>query len=87
MSLKITTELTIKPGASQTQEEAEAEFVRLFRDYLTLKDSAFQTDYGPDPWGGYTGPTVTAVAVLGPDESTQTVCSGPGNEPKTQFVQ
>ncbi|MGY4541200.1 hypothetical protein ACVWY0_001109 [Arthrobacter sp. UYNi723] len=86
MSLKIITELTIKPGARQTQEEAEAEFVLLFRDYLTLKDSAFQADYGPDPWGGYTGPTVTAVAVLGPDEPTQTGDSGSGNERKTSFV-
>lgn len=87
MGLKIITELSIKPGAGQSQEEAEAEFVRLFRDYLTLEDSAFQADYGPDPWGGYTGPTVTAVAVLGPDEPTQTDHSGSGNERKSSFVQ
>jgi hypothetical protein len=68
MSVTVTTELTIKPGAGQTQEEAETEFVRLFRDYLTLKDSAFQADYGPEPWGGYQGPTVASVVVRGPDE-------------------
>lgn len=68
VSLTITTELTIRPGAGQTQEQAEAEFVALFRDYLTLKDSAFQTDYGPKAWGGYEGPTVAAVTVLGPND-------------------
>jgi hypothetical protein len=68
MSLKITTELNIHPGAGQTQEEAEAEFVTLFRQYLTNKEGAFQTDYGPEPWGGYEGPTVTAVVVFDPDE-------------------
>lgn len=68
MSLTITTELTIKPGAGQTPEEAEAEFVKLFREYLTLPDSAFQTDYGPEPWGGYKGPTVISVIVHGPGE-------------------
>lgn len=68
MSLKITTELNIKPGAGQTQEEAEAEFVTLFREYLTNREGAFLTDYGPEPWGGYNGPTVTAVAVFDPDE-------------------
>lgn len=67
--LTITTELTIKPGTGQTQEQAEAEFVALFRDYLTQKDSAFQTDYGPKAWGGYEGPTVAAVTVHGPSES------------------
>jgi hypothetical protein len=35
MPLTITTELTIKPGSGQTQEQAEAEFVKLFREYLT----------------------------------------------------
>ncbi|MEO3931311.1 hypothetical protein WMO79_00665 [Micrococcaceae bacterium Sec7.4] len=68
MSLTITTELTIRPGAGQTQEQAEDEFVTLFRDYLTMKDSAFQTDYGPKAWGGYEGPRVTAVTVHGPGE-------------------
>ena len=72
MSLKITTELTVKPGTGQTQEEAETEFVTLFREYLTNTDSAFQKDYGPEPWGGYDGPTVTAVTVLGPDEPAET---------------
>lgn len=86
MSLKIITDVAVKPGASQTQEEAEAEFVQLFREYLTSKDGAFQADYGPDPWGGYSGPTVTAVAVLGPDEPTQTGDSGSGNERKSPFV-
>lgn len=71
MSLIITTELTIKPGSGQTQKEAEAEFVKLFREYLTLPDSAFQADYGPEPWGGYRGPTVTAVSVHGPGEPVQ----------------
>jgi hypothetical protein len=68
MSLIITTELNVKPGTGQTQEEAEAEFVVLFREYLTQKDSAFLADYGPEPWGGYEGPTVAAVTVLGPND-------------------
>jgi len=68
MSLAITTEFTIKPGTGQTQEQAEAEFVKLFREYLTLEDSAFQADYGPEPWGGYDGPTVASVTVRGPDD-------------------
>ncbi len=68
MPLTITTELTIKPGKGQTQEEAEAEFVVLFREYLTQKDSAFLADYGPEPWGGYDGPTVAAVTVRGPND-------------------
>lgn len=72
VSLTITTELSIRPGAGQTQEQAEAEFVSLFRDYLTLKDSAFQKDYGPKAWGGYEGPTVAAVSVHGPEETGTT---------------
>jgi hypothetical protein len=70
MSLKITTQLIIQPGAGQSQEEAEAEFLTLFRSYLTNPEGAFQADYGPEAWGGYEGPTVTAVTVLGPDEPT-----------------
>jgi hypothetical protein len=70
MPLTITTELTIKPGAGQNQEQAEAEFVRLFREYLTQDDGVFQTDYGPNAWGGYTGPTVADVTVRGPGEQT-----------------
>lgn len=72
MSLTITTELTIKPGAGQTQEQAEAEFVTLFRDYLTQEDSAFRIDYGPKAWGGYEGPTVAEVVVRGPGEPAET---------------
>ena len=45
------------------------EFLTLFREYLTAKDGSFQTDYGPAPWGGYEGPTVTSVTVLGSEES------------------
>lgn len=75
MPLTITTELTIKPGAGQTQEQAEVEFVTLFREYLTQPDSAFQADYGPAPWGGYEGPTVSAVAVHGPGEPAPTTKS------------
>jgi hypothetical protein len=86
MSLTITTELTIKPGVGQTQEEAEAEFVRLFREYLTQDDSAFKADYGPDAWGGYEGPTVTSVIVRGPDEPANAALSGSGNERMTTFV-
>lgn len=71
-TLTITTELTIKPGAGQTQEQAEATFLVLFREYLTQDDSAFLADYGPDAWGGYEGPTVTAVTVHGPGESSTT---------------
>ena len=68
--LTITVALEIKPGTSQTQAAAEAEFLTLFREYLTQTDGSFQTDYGPNPWGGYEGPTATSVTVLGPDEST-----------------
>ena len=70
MTLNITVELDLKPGAHQNQAAAEAEFLTLFREYLTHKDGSFQTDYGPNPWGGYEGPTVTSVTVLSPDEST-----------------
>ncbi|MCB5280488.1 hypothetical protein [Arthrobacter sp. ES1] len=78
MPLTITTELTIKPGAGQTQEQAEAEFVVLFREYLTTKDSAFQADYGPEPWGGYEGPTVASVTVRGPEEPAIAPLGQPG---------
>lgn len=61
MSMKIMTEFDIKPGAGQTQQEAEASFVKLFDEYLRNDEGAFQADYGPDAWGGYDGPTVTAV--------------------------
>lgn len=78
MPLTITTELTIKPGAGQTQEQAEAEFVTLFTNYLTQKDSSFQADYGPEAWGGYEGPTVAAVTVRGPGEPSPTTTSAIG---------
>jgi hypothetical protein len=78
MSLTITTELTIKPGSGQTQEQAEAEFVKIFREYLTQDDSAFLADYGPNAWGGYEGPTVAAVIVRGPGEPATT---GPADPP------
>lgn len=67
-TLTLITELTIKPGAGQTQEQAEAEFAVLFREYLTQDDSTFRADYGPEAWGGYTGPTVEAVTVRGPGD-------------------
>lgn len=72
MSMKIMTELDIKPGKGQSQEEAEAEFMVLFRQYLTNKEGAFQADYGPEAWGGYDGPTVTAVRSVVPAEPAQT---------------
>lgn len=86
MSLIINTELTIRPGVGQSQAEAEAEFAQLFTEYLTQTDGAFQTDYGPNAWGGYDGPTVTSVIVRGPGEPANTAPSGSGNERKTTFV-
>ncbi len=38
--------LTIAPRAGQTSEDAAAEFLTLFREYLTLEDSVFRADYG-----------------------------------------
>lgn len=70
MSLDITVKLDVKPGENQTQEEAQVEFTKLFRDYLTQHDSQFRIDYGPETWGGYDGPTVTDITVVGPDGST-----------------
>ena len=35
----------------------------LLVSYLTQPDSPFISDYGPDAWGGYDGPFVTAVDV------------------------
>ncbi|WP_026534627.1 hypothetical protein [Arthrobacter sp. H14] len=67
--LVVSVVLDLKPGTSQTQAEASMEFLTLFREYLTAKDGSFQTDYGPAPWGGYEGPTVTSVTVLGSEES------------------
>lgn len=78
MTLSIRVDLTIKPGGQQTQEAAEAEFVALFSDYLINKEGTFQTDYGPEAWGGYEGPTVTHVSVVcaqKPAEACQaTIC-------------
>lgn len=71
MTLSIKVELTIRPGNRQTQEDAEAEFVSLFRDYLANKEGTFQADYGPDAWGGYEGPTVTHVSVLCAQKSAE----------------
>lgn len=68
MSLKIMTELDIKPGKGQTQEEAEAEFAKRFDEYLSNDDSQFLIDYGPAAWGGYEGPTVAAVRSVVPVE-------------------
>ncbi|KIA73378.1 hypothetical protein ANMWB30_23050 [Arthrobacter sp. MWB30] len=80
MSLKITTELTVQPGSGQTQEQAEAEFVQLFRAYLTTKDSAFQKDYGPEAWGGWTGPRAIAVTVHDPEEPAETSPDAPSRD-------
>lgn len=71
MTLSIKVDLTIKPGGRQTQKDAEAEFVALFSDYLTNKEGTFQTDYGPDAWGGYEGPTVTHVSVARAQKSAK----------------
>lgn len=70
MALELTVKLDITPGENQSREEAESEFTRLFRDYLTQLDSQFRIDYGPEAWGGYEGPTVTDITVIGPDGST-----------------
>lgn len=76
-SLRMTVEITLKPRNNQSQAEAEAEFIKLFREYLTNEEGAFQCDYGPDAWGGYDGPTVTSVAVRDPEEPAGSSLSGP----------
>lgn len=73
MAVKIITELTIKPGKGQSQEAAEAEFITLFQQYLTNNEGTFQADYGPEAWGGYDGPTVSAVAF--PEQDAQTTAA------------
>ena len=40
---------------------------QLLAAYLTQPDSPFIADYGPDAWGGYDGPKVTAVSVAEAD--------------------
>lgn len=67
--LTVSVVLDLKPGKNQTEALARAEFLRLFGEYLAAEDGSFQTDYGPSPWGGYEGPTVTSVTVLDPEES------------------
>ncbi|WP_459793191.1 hypothetical protein [Arthrobacter sp. AD-310] len=76
-SLRMAVEVTLKPGSNQSQAEAEAEFIKLFREYLTNEEGAFQCDYGPDAWGGYDGPTVTSVEVRDPEEPAGSGPSGP----------
>jgi hypothetical protein len=61
--LTIQVDLDIKPSPGQSHEAAREEFLVLFRQYLTEKESPFQGDYGPEPWGGYDGPTVKGVTV------------------------
>lgn len=73
----MTVELTLKPGRNQSRAEADAEFLKLFREYLTDEEGAFQCDYGPYAWGGYEGPTVTSVTVRDPDEPAGSDRSGP----------
>lgn len=65
VDMKVSVEFTIKPGKGQSKAEAKEKFLKLFREYLTYPDNPFQTDYGPEAWGGYEGPTVTAVKVEG----------------------
>lgn len=55
--------LTIEPSEGQTNEEAAAEFLTLFKEYLQNPEGTFLTDYGEDAWGGYEGPTVSSVHV------------------------
>ena len=63
VAVKVLVDLAIKPRAGQSQEDADAEFLTLFREYLTLPEGPFQEDYGPSAWGGYDGPFVTGVTV------------------------
>lgn len=76
MILRMTVEVSLKPGSNQSEAKAKAEFIKLFREYLTNEEGAFQCDYGPEAWGGYEGPTVTAVTVKGPDEPAGRGSSG-----------
>lgn len=66
--------LTVAPKEGQSPEEAAAEMLTLFTEYLTERESVFLSDYGttaeelekyrsgkldePPTWGGYEGPFV-----------------------------
>lgn len=41
----------------------EVAFDRHFKGYLTDEDGPFMQDFGPQAWGGYDGPTVSAVTI------------------------
>ncbi|ROR75983.1 hypothetical protein SAMN06295974_3872 [Plantibacter flavus] len=72
-------QLTVAPRTGQSLEDAAAEMLRLFTDYVSRPDSAFLQDYGanllaitrhradpsnPAPsWGGYEGPFVIRSGV------------------------
>lgn len=66
MALKITVKFKLKPRKGQTKKEAKKEFAANFHGYLTDKEGSFQSDYGPNAWGGYEGPFVKEVSVHGP---------------------
>ena len=55
--------MNIVPRDGQSNEEAIAEFLQLFKEYLQEPEGTFQTDYGQEAWGGYEGPFVTDVTV------------------------
>jgi len=72
-TVKALVTLSVVPRAGQTPEAAALEMMTLFREYLTVPDNTFMTDYGasaeqlvafhadPDEeptWGGYEGPFV-----------------------------
>jgi hypothetical protein len=71
--------LTVAPKQGQSPDEAAAEMLVLFQEYLTVPDNTFLTDYGISAatlaefqagkldtspvWGGYEGPFVLEATV------------------------
>lgn len=45
-TVQVLVTMTVAPQAGQTLEEASTQMTQLFREYLTLEDSVFRSDYG-----------------------------------------
>ena len=69
-----TVSFEVVPGEGQAQAEAEAEMARIFREYLTLHDFPFLTDYAFHRRSddGYCGPWVKSVRVRAQTNQPQT---------------
>lgn len=53
--LEVTVKLTIDGDVD--------EFAKVFAEYITEVDYPFESDFGPQAWGGYDGPFVTSCSV------------------------